>query len=97
VVDANKSESDILLRSELEDLEKKSHGRVKVTHVLSHPSEKWTGVRGHVNEEVIKKHLFGPDEDSAAVFLCGPPGLIQKGAMPALRGEFLPVMTLHVV
>ncbi|GAB7328539.1 hypothetical protein MBLNU13_g00494t1 [Cladosporium sp. NU13] len=85
VLDANKSEGDILLRAELEDLERMSNGRVKVTHVLSHPSEKWMGMKGHVNEQVIKEHLFGPDEDGAAVFLCGPPGLIQKGAMPALR------------
>lgn len=88
VVDANKSESDILLRAELEDLEKKSNGRVKVTHVLSHASDKWSGLKGHVNEQVLKDNLFAPGEDGAAVFLCGPPGLIQKGAMPALKGEF---------
>ena len=41
VLDANKSESDILLRSELDDLERKSKGRVKITRVLSHPSEQW--------------------------------------------------------
>ena len=86
VLDANKSESDILLRSELDDLERKSKGRVKITQVLSHPSEQWQGLKGHVNEQVIKEHSFAPDEENAAVFLCGPPGLIQKGAMPALKG-----------
>ncbi|TLD09664.1 hypothetical protein E2P81_ATG10191, partial [Venturia nashicola] len=85
VIDANKSEGDILLKKELEDLEKKGNGRVKSTHVLSHPSEKWKGAKGHVNEQLIKENLFGPQEEQAAVFLCGPPGLIQKGAMPALK------------
>lgn len=85
VLDANKSEGDILLRKELEDLERKSDGRVKITHVLSHPSDEWTGLKGHVNEQVIKDNLLGPQEEHAAVFLCGPPGLIQKGAMPALK------------
>jgi nitrate reductase (NAD(P)H) len=97
VLDANKSEADILLKTELDDLEKKSNGRVKVTHVLSHPSEKWTGVKGHVNEKVIKENLFGPDEDGAAVFLCGPPGLIQKGAMPALKGEFFHPIRKNII
>lgn len=39
VVDANSSEGDILLRSEMEELEDKSKGRIKITHVLSHPPE----------------------------------------------------------
>ncbi|KAM0722163.1 hypothetical protein Q7P37_001604 [Cladosporium fusiforme] len=85
VLDANKSEADILLREELAKLEEKSHGRVKVTHVLSHPSESWEGVKGHVDGNVIKKNLFSPEDEGAVVFLCGPPGLIQKGAMPALK------------
>jgi nitrate reductase (NAD(P)H) len=89
VLDANRTEGDILLRTELEDLEKKSNGRVKVTHVLSHPSEEWTGLKGHVDGEVIRGSLFGPGEEGAVVFLCGPPGLIRKGALPVLRGEFL--------
>jgi nitrate reductase (NAD(P)H) len=88
VLDANRTESDILLKTELEDLEKNSSGRVKVTHVLSHPSEEWKGLKGHVNGEVIRGSLFGPGEEGAVVFLCGPPGLIQRGAMPVLRGEF---------
>lgn len=87
VLDANKSEADILLHKELGKLEERSQGRVKITHVLSHPSESWEGVKGHVDSEVIKKNLFSPTEDGAVVFLCGPPGLIQKGAMPALRGK----------
>lgn len=86
VVDANKTEGDILMREDLTRLEKESRGRVQVTHVLSHPSEKWDGLKGHVNAEVIKKHLFPPEKESA-VFLCGPPGMIQKAALPALQGK----------
>ena len=94
VLDANRSENDILLRTELGDLERKSNGRVRVTHVLSHPGEEWKGLKGHVNRDVIREKLFGPEEEGAVVFLCGPPGLIQKGAMPVLRGEFLLGMML---
>ncbi|KAK5109055.1 hypothetical protein LTR62_007603 [Meristemomyces frigidus] len=84
VVDANKSEKDILLREELDHFEKESKGRLKVTHVLSHPSDDWKGLKGHVNSDIIKENLF-PPEDGSACFLCGPPAMIQKAALPALK------------
>jgi nitrate reductase (NAD(P)H) len=84
VVDANKSETDILLKEELDGFERKSNGRLKVVHVLSHPSEEWKGKKGHVDEGLIKESLFAPGEKTG-VFLCGPPGMIQKAALPALR------------
>lgn len=84
VVDANKSEKDILLRDELDGFEKESGGRLKVMHVLSHPSDAWEGKKGHVNADVIKEALFEPGEWTG-VFLCGPPAMIQKAALPALR------------
>lgn len=90
VIDANKTEDDILLRGELNSLVEQSRGQVQITHVLSHPKDQdsWEdkgGLTGHVNSEVIKNSLFTPEKDSV-VFLCGPPGLIQKAALPALKG-----------
>jgi len=85
VVDANKSEKDILLREEFDRYDKEGKGRVKITHVLSHPSDEWKGLKGYVNADIIKKSLFSPGEESV-VFLCGPPGMIQKAALPALKG-----------
>ena len=85
VVDANKSEADILLRESLDELAKKHKDRFEITHVLSHPSDKWEGTKGHVNEEIIKKACFAPGEGNAC-FLCGPPAMIQKAALPALKG-----------
>lgn len=81
VVDANKSEKDILLKDELEKMQ---GDQIKITHVLSHPSDDWKGIKGHVNEDIIKKNCFAP-EKGAAVFLCGPPAMIQKAALPALK------------
>ena len=86
-VDANKTEEDILLREELDGFEKETDGRVKVVHVLSRPGEDWKGEKGRVDADLLKKVLFPPEEGSA-VFLCGPPGLIQKAALPALKGTF---------
>ncbi|KAF2827904.1 hypothetical protein CC86DRAFT_465721 [Ophiobolus disseminans] len=84
VVDANKTEKDILLRGELDGFEKEGKGRLRVTHVLSHPSEKWEGRKGHVDADLLKDCLFEPAEGTG-VFLCGPPGMVQKAALPALR------------
>jgi nitrate reductase (NAD(P)H) len=84
VVDANKSEKDILLKEALDGFEKDSNGRLKVTHVLSHPSDDWKGKKGHVNADIIKEALFEPGEKTG-VFLCGPPAMIQKAALPALK------------
>jgi len=88
VVDANKSEQDILLHENLGKFEQESRGQLKVTHVLSHPSEKWDELKGHVDADIIKAHLFQPGEMSV-VFLCGPPAMIQKAALPALKGTLI--------
>ncbi|OHW98199.1 nitrate reductase [Colletotrichum incanum] len=84
VVDANKAKEDILLRNELDGFVKKSEGRLKITHVLSHPDDNWQGLKGHVDEKILKENLFPPSGDSA-VFLCGPPTMIQKAVLPALK------------
>ncbi|KAH6687912.1 nitrate reductase [Plectosphaerella plurivora] len=84
VVDANKTEGDILLRKEMEDLAGQAKGKLDVSHVLSHPPEGWEGEKGHVDGEMLKRHLFSPGEGSA-VFVCGPPTMMQKAVMPALR------------
>lgn len=87
VVDANKTEADILLKSELKKFQSDSKGQLEITHVLSQPSDAWGGLKGYVNEDIIKKALFPPGEDSVAL-LCGPPAMIQKAALPALRGLY---------
>lgn len=94
VVDANRSEQDILLREELDGLARDSDGQLQITYVLDHPSEGWKGRKGHVNAEILKEALFGPAEDSVA-FLCGPPAMIQKAVLPALTGELCEMRPGH--
>lgn len=86
VVDANKTENDILMREELETLQQKSNGRVKVTHVLSHAGDDWEGLTGHVDQQKLEDNLFPPRTDTVAL-LCGPPAMIQKAVLPALKGQ----------
>lgn len=84
VVDTNKSKKDILLREKLDEFEKNSDGRLRITHVLSHPSDEWTGNKGHMDADIIKEGLLEQDSETG-VFLCGPPAMIQKAALPALK------------
>ena len=92
VVDANKTEKDILLREELEGFHAKAAGQLEVTHVLSEADDTWQGLKGFVTREIFEKHLFEPSENSV-VFLCGPPVMIQKAALPALKGKFDSMMS----
>lgn len=82
VIDANKTEGDILLHDQLNRLVKESKGQIQITHVLSHPKneDEWNrqgGLSGHVNADMIKGELFEPSGDSVAL-LCGPPAMIQS-------------------
>ncbi|KAL2868951.1 putative nitrate reductase [Aspergillus lucknowensis] len=83
VIDANKSEDDILMRGELQELAEKHPDQFEITHVLSHAENSWKGERGMVNADILHKYAFAPDQKSVAL-LCGPPTMIQKAVLPAL-------------
>lgn len=84
VIDANKAEGDILLRSELDQLAKDHPAQFQITHILSKPDDSWKGEKGHVSKEHLKRYAFGPEEGNVAL-LCGPPTMIKKAVLPALQ------------
>lgn len=84
VVDANRTEGDILLKSELDQFAKDHPDQSEITHVLSQPDENWKGEKGHVTKTHLEKYAFGPEEGNVAL-LCGPPTMIQKAVLPALQ------------
>ena len=86
VIDANKTEDDILLKEQMDRFQEEYKGYFKITHVLSHPSEEWKGKRGYIDKDIIRENAFPPDGGKeSVVFLCGPPSMIQNVALPALR------------
>lgn len=87
VIDANKSRADILMHEQLEEFERRSKGGMKVTNVLSDPDESWEGLRGFVTEDMMREHLFEPDEKAVAL-MCGPPVMIQKAVLPGLKSRY---------
>ncbi len=86
----NRAEADIAFRAELEAMP----ASVQVVHVLSRPGETWRGVRGHLDETVLRK-LAASWLPSAAAFVCGPPAFM-LGVSTALRQLGMPRARIHV-
>ncbi|RCN42444.1 oxidoreductase NAD-binding domain protein [Ancylostoma caninum] len=80
---ANQSEDDILCRSELDELAVKHSDRFKVWYTVDRPPTNWNFSSGFINDQMIKEHLWAPSDDSA-VFLCGPPPMINFACIPNL-------------
>lgn len=90
---ANSSERDIVFRDELAAMERDGVAGLKVTHVLSKPSDKWKGERGHLDEETIQR-LLGPDAARRSFYLCAPPALL-KQTIWTLRKVHVPTARIH--
>ncbi|KAH6665569.1 putative NADH cytb-reductase [Halenospora varia] len=71
----NKSESDILLREQLDEFARKYPENLEVHHVLSDPPEEWPYSTGYVTKNLVKEKFPKADEDTKAL-LCGPPGMV---------------------
>jgi len=80
---ANQTEDDILLRNELEEVQKQHPDRFNLWYTVDRPSEGWTYSSGFVNSEMIEKALFPPSGDNL-VLLCGPPPMINFACNPNL-------------
>jgi len=72
---ANQTEKDILLRQELESLAAEHPDQLKIWYTLDRPEEGWKYGSGFVNKDMIKEHLYKPDEETL-ILLCGPPPMI---------------------
>lgn len=70
----NKTEKDILWRSSLDKLLQENKERFTVHHVLSQPSNDWNGLKGRINEELVKKILAAEFQAdiNMLVCICGP-------------------------
>lgn len=68
LVDANRTAAEQILRAELDELEKKSDGKLKIVHVLDDAKE---GLKGPMTEDVVEKVLEGVERPDV-VALCGP-------------------------
>ncbi|XP_034122317.1 NADH-cytochrome b5 reductase 3 isoform X2 [Drosophila guanche] len=95
---ANQSEKDILLRGELDELAQKHPDQFKVWYTVDKAAEAlkrmprtanarfiaWSYNTGHVNDEMMEKHLYTPDTDTLCL-LCGPPPMVNYTCIPGLE------------
>lgn len=81
---ANQTETDILLRKELDEVHQKHPDKVSLWYTLDRPSEGWKYSKGFVNADMIKEHLPSPASD-VLILMCGPPPMIQYACLPNLN------------
>ncbi|XP_067643760.1 NADH-cytochrome b5 reductase 3 isoform X2 [Eurosta solidaginis] len=84
LLSANQSESDILCRNELDDLVKKYPEQLKVWYTVDRAAEAWSYNIGHVNDEMMRAHLFPPSAQTLCL-LCGPPPMVNYTCVPGLE------------
>jgi ferredoxin-NADP reductase len=68
----NRSEQDIVFKDELEKMQNE---KFKIVHTLEKPSKQWKGLRGFINEAMIKREI--PDYFERIFYICGPPIMIK--------------------
>lgn len=86
LIDSSKTPDDILMRAELERYAHERKSQFKLWHTTSAESKPdgWKYDAKHLDEAMMRAHLFAA-EDGVAAFMCGPPGLIVKAAVPGLK------------
>jgi len=80
---ANQTESDILLREELEEAASSNPDRLRLWFTVDRPTEGWKYGSGFVSAEMIAEHMYPPADDTF-VLMCGPPPMINFACQPNL-------------
>lgn len=93
----NRDENCIIFKNDLQNLEAKYPGRLKVIHSLSRPEAKWTGFVGRMDrnrvKEILNKELQNTDLQKE-YFICGPSGMMDE-AGHALKEMGVPAEQVH--
>lgn len=71
LVFANVTESDILMRDQLDQLDR-NDSSFSIYYVLNDPPPGWSGGVGFVTKDILEQQ-FGPPQDDSLVLMCGPP------------------------
>jgi predicted ferric reductase len=72
---ANRNQEEIAFHQELTEMERGASPSLKVIHLLSKPAQGWTGEKGRLDREKIKRYC-GADLKDKSFYLCGPPGMV---------------------
>lgn len=85
LIDANKTENDILCREEIDELYA-AHGehRFQRHYTLSVAPDGWAYGKGRITDTMLTEHLPPPSEH-AVVLACGPDGMIKDALVLGLQ------------
>ncbi len=89
----NKTEADIVFRSELDDMQTTQKPTLRVEHVLSAADEPWPGESGHIDGKMLNR-LLGGDLMKTGFYVCGPAAMTDQ-VVTALRHQKVPRHRLH--
>lgn len=85
LINVNKTESDILLRKDLEALAALvGPTRFQQHYCLSQAPEDWLHSRGRINLEMMRQHLPSALLEDALILVCGPEQMIENVVKPGL-------------
>ncbi|KAH6916734.1 cytochrome-b5 reductase [Coprinopsis sp. MPI-PUGE-AT-0042] len=74
---SNVSEKDIVMREEIDALQKRYPKTLEVVYVVDKGSENWKGPTGFISKEIIEQHVAPASlGQKVKVFVCGPPGQV---------------------
>jgi len=92
VFDGNLDETCVPFKDEFDGYER-DDPRVRFVHVLEKPSEAWTGERGYITADLVRRHC--DPADGWHWFVTGPPAMVtamrqvlKDLAVPAARSSF---------
>lgn len=71
----NKTEKDILIKKELDELAKKYPEKFEVVYFLDSAPSGWSGKTGFISKDYLSTVLPPPAEKGLKIFVCGPPPL----------------------
>lgn len=96
LVFGNVTKDDILLKSELDELENKYPQRFRAFYLLDKPPPDWKGGKGFITKDLLKTVLPEPKEENIKLFVCGPPGLYKAVSgtknSPSDQGELTGIL-----
>lgn len=81
---ANQTEADILLREDLERIQKEHPDRFSLWYTLDRPKDGWEYSKGFVSDQMINDHL-PKASNLPVVLMCGPPPMIKFACIPNLE------------
>jgi len=74
---SSRFDDEIIFKNELEEMQRLNNN-LKVVYTVTRPTDKWKGLRGRIDKEMIQKVI--PDYMGRIFYVCGPPKMVESMA-----------------